>query len=766
MRQTIEINEDWRFYAENPLSQPQIVTLPHTISVTPQNCSGGRNLQAEVFYERELFIPQNQKEQKVLLRLDGAMGTATLFLNEKKVHTSYCGYIPIVVDITKEFNFGESNTLRVCVDNRDDATVPPGKAQDMLDFTYDGGLYRTASLTLMPLLHFTDPLLSETPAGGGVFAWSENISLEAATVCVRAELQNEMPLAQNVSLRCTLYDKANLPVAYANAQCHLLSNKTTTVSFSLNVDQPLLWSSETPSLYRLVCEVFQNNNNIDCFETNLGIRTFQFTYEHGLIWNGVPRCLSGANYHPTYPYIGNAVPENLLRRDVKKLRAIGVKNIRSHYPLPDAFLEECDQIGMTVIVSNPGWQWFQEGIFAQRLLNNMRNIIRWQRNHPCVLLWEPIPNESVVPMEFQKKIHDLVHSEYPFSDCYTASDHGPTDVSYRQYDPGMLEPGMVGYNPTKRYGAKSDYPVWIREYNDAPDNWEDQNCAWRTPRQWGDTAMLKAVERMLGQDSQCQTNHYLEVYQKENLCGYGIWPGIEHNRGYHVNPCWGGLLDLFRLRKFTAEFVDCQQDHSENGYKLFIANWWTDISPDDVTVFSNAQTVRLLHDGVLVEERFPESLGVKHPPFVFREVRKRYKTRNRSTLCAQALVNGVVVAQVVQQTPGTPAALKLEADLEGIPLKGSAQDIVAVHCHVVDKEGNLVPWAANEHPILFTVSEDATIIGDAFNGANPVYPKAGIASILIRSGKQLKKYTVCAQMLWPQGNLRVAISPDSLTISC
>lgn len=768
MRETINISQGWRFFvdSENVRFRQEIVDLPHTISITPENSSGGMNLQCKVMYERDLFVPREKREKKVLLRLDGAMGTAELFLNGEKIGVSYCGYIPIVVDITEQFIFGQVNTLCAAVDNRDNGQVPPGKTQDMLDFTYDGGLYRTASIILKPRLHFTEPLLSKTTAGGGIFVWSEKAGFEEAVVCVRAEIENETRSVQNFSLCCTLCHMDGRPVVSGGGEYSLCPGEVTTAALSMTVHRPKLWSPETPSLYKLVCEVLQDGERIDCVETVIGIRTFQFTYQQGLIWNGTPRRISGANYHPCYPYIGNAVPENLMRRDVKKLRKLGMKNIRSHYPLADAFLDECDRIGMTVIVSNPGWQWFQHGIFEQRVLENMRNIIRWQRNHPCIILWEPVPNESDVPMEFQKRLHELVHKEYPFADCYTASDHGPTDVSYRQYDPGMLEPGMTGYDATKRYGTKNDYPVWIREYNDAPDNWEDQGCAWRTPRKWGDTAMLKAVQRMLGQDPQCQTNHYLDVYQKRNICGYGIWPGIEYNRGYHINPCWGGLLDLFRLRKFTAEFMDSQQDSGESGYKLFIANWWTDISPDDVTVFSNAQKVRLFHDGILVEEREPEPIPVKHPPFVFRNVRKRNRTRDRSTLCVQALEDGIVVAQVAQRTPGTPAALKLEMDLEDIPFQSDAQDIVVVHCSVVDKDGTVVPRAADDHPILFTVSGDAEVIGDSSVGANPVFPKAGIASVLIRSGKKSKTWTLHAQMLWQGSNTRIRVSPDTLILSC
>ncbi len=66
--------------------------------------------------------------------------------------------------------------------------------------------------------------------------------------------------------------------------------------------------------------------------------------------------------------------------------------------------------------------------------------------------------------------------------------------------------------------------------------------------------MLRAVDRMIGKDPQCQGHNYIDMFTNERLCGYGTWPGIEHNRGYHINPCWGGYLDLFR-NKGEGEIV-------------------------------------------------------------------------------------------------------------------------------------------------------------------------------------------------------------------
>lgn len=765
MRNKLSLNSDWLFSIGKRGSTTDLkrVTLPHPLTVTPANSSGGRNLQSVAYYKRKVFLPKDKQNCRVLLTFEGAMGSSVLWVNDACVNVHRCGYTPFVSDITSYVKFGDFNVLEIEIDNRDKPDIPPGTKQSMLDFTYEGGIYRCAWITFLPQVHISDPILENLVSGGGVFVYTKSADSKIGVFGIQCHIRNSSQTDFEGTVHFSLFDEDNCIVSSNFQNISISYNSAVTYKSDISVQKPNLWSPETPYLYKLVIEVKKDNEIVDRECVCVGMRTFSFTIDKELVWNGESTQISGANYHAAWPCIGNAVPENLLRRDVRRLRGIGVKNIRSHYPFCEAFLDECDRVGMTVIVSNPGWQWFKEGSFAKQMEQNMREIIRWQRNHPCIILWEPVPNESKVPMKYQQRLHDIVKGEYPFSPCFTASDNGPTDVSYKMYDAGMLKPGMDGYSDDVKYSDKQEQPVWIREYGDWPDNWDDQNCAWRTPRYWGDTPMLLATQRMLGMDPQCQTRTYIEMLNNKSVCGYGIWPGIEHNRGYHINPCWGGFFDLFRLPKFTAWLFDSQQDAEEAGVKLYIANWWTDISPSDVTVFSNADKVKLYHDGQLVEVKEPENLSMPHPPFVFRNVR-RFRKRDRSLLTAEAVINGKTVAVVNQKTPGVPASLSLETDLQGIPFLSGGNDIIPIYCKVTDNDGNLVPFAGDDHLIRFTAVDGCEIIGNEFTGANPQYPKGGIATVLIRSLENAEKAVVKAELQWPQTVDRIAIKPDTLTI--
>lgn len=763
-KEVILINQGWSFKLEDG-SAEETVNLPHTVKLTPANSSGCRNFQGICRYSKQIYIPEEYNAKKLFLRFEGAMGTAVLYINGKEANMHFCGYTPFVTDITDLVNYGEDNELYITLDNSDDPLIPPGKPQRDLDFSYDGGLYRNVTLTVCEPLYVTDPILANEKAGGGIFVSYRNVSKKNADIRIKAQIKNEFAENKEYTAQFSIISPDGDILGKSIVESSLSSGGSEYLETVISIGNPKLWFPESPFIYSLQVALLLNGKVAYSDKTDIGIRDFKFTLNDGVIFNGKSRRFNGANYHQTWPYIGNGVPINLLERDLIKLKRAGFDNIRSHYPFSTEFVGLCNKIGFTLIVSNPGWQFCQPGIFLERAIQNMRDIVRWQRNNPCILIWEPILNESEMSYEVQKAFHDVVHEEYPFSPCYTASDYGPTDIAYNEYDPSMLGKGMEKYGLIEQKDT-TPRPMWVREYGDNPDDFYNQNAVWRSPRGWGDFPMVESVSRMIHKFDTFKkgNNQYIDVVNNKRICGYGIWPAISYNRGYHINPCWGGHLDLFRLPKFSYYFMQSQQDREKAGDVLYIASWWTEISPADVTVFSNAQKVRLYVDDTLVGEQSPDDIKVNHPPFTFKNVKRKYKSRERSALCAEALVNGAVVAEHSVKAPGIATHLKLEADFEGVELKADGSDIVAVRCYMLDCEENIVPIICDNHPIKFTVEGEGSIIGDSEIGANPICAEAGIATILVKSTTTVGEIKVTAEIFWKQ-NMWGAIKPAELIIN-
>ena len=117
-----------------------------------------------------------------------------------------------------------------------------------------------------------------------------------------------------------------------------------------------------------------------------------------------------------------AVGDAAQYRDAKKIKDAGFDYLRlSHYPPSPAFLDACDELGLVVMDCIPGWQYFdrESPEFAQLQLENCRQMMRRDRNHPCVILWEVSLNESWMTDSFIAASHAAAHREYPGDQCYT-----------------------------------------------------------------------------------------------------------------------------------------------------------------------------------------------------------------------------------------------------------------------------------------------------------------------------------------------------------
>lgn len=151
--------------------------------------------------------------------------------------------------------------------------------------------------------------------------------------------------------------------------------------------------------------------------TRVGIRLAEFRGKDGFWLNGKPfGQLVGANRHQDFAYVGNALPNSQQWRDAKRLRDAGCTIIRvAHYPQDPAFMDACDELGLFVIVATPGWQyWNKDPKFGELVHQNTREMIRRDRNHPSVLMWEPILNETRYPLDFALKALEITKEEYPY----------------------------------------------------------------------------------------------------------------------------------------------------------------------------------------------------------------------------------------------------------------------------------------------------------------------------------------------------------------
>ena len=780
-REVLSMNPAWRLYkgavagAEAVSfndAEWTVVSLPNGIEYLPTEASGCINYQGEVWYRKHFTPADALKGKKLFLHFEAIMGKSKVFINGKLLTEHFGGYLPVVVDVSDALNWGEDNVIAVWADNSDDPAYPPGKAQDVLDFTYFGGIYRDCWLIAHNPVFITDPNFEDEVAGGGLFVAYDKVSDVSAEVLLKAHVRNDSRKAFTGVVEYELQQPDGTQVAFLNDKVQVRPGKAITSKDKITVKNPMLWSPETPTLYNLIVRIRDREGKVvDGYRRRIGIRSVEFKGKDGFWLNGKPYegPLMGANRHQDFAVVGNAVPNSIHWRDAKKLRDAGLKVIRNaHCPQDPAFMDACDELGLFVIVNTPGWQfWNDAPEFAQRVYSDIRNLVRRDRNHACIWMWEPILNETWYPGDFAKNTRDIVDQEYPYPYCYSGCDSGARGKEH--FPVLFVHPSFDG----KSWGDKDANPkitYFTREWGDNVDDWSSHNSPSRVARNWGEQPMLIQAQHYANPSYTYTCYDALYRTPRQHVGGC-LWHSFDHQRGYHPDPFYGGLMDVFRQPKYSYYMFKAQRSPRteerlfETGPMVYIAHEMTPFSGKDVTVYSNCDEVRLtfLKDGKTYTYNKPVvKAGMPSPVITFPDVYdfmvdkavSRKKKQDEVLLRAEGLINGKVVATHEVHPARRPEKVLLWVDNEGVNLKADGSDFVTVVAAIADKNGNIK--RLNNYYVKFHVEGEGRILGDAGILANPAPVKWGTAPVLIQSTLKPGKIKLTASVLFEGSQMPVS----------
>ena len=770
-REVYSMNPAWRFHkgavegAETKEFNDKdwtVVSLPDGIEYLPTEASGCINYQGEVWYRKHFMPDAALKGKKLFLHFEAIMGKSKVFVNGKLLTEHFGGYLPVIADVTDVLDWNGDNVIAVWADNSDDPSYPPGKAQDVLDYTYFGGIYRDCWLIAHNNVFITDPNYENEVAGGGLFVAFGKVSDALAEVQLKIHVRNATKNPFSGRVEYMLLQPDGTEVARLSDKIQVKVGRATTVSDRMPVKQPMLWTPSTPTLYNLLVRVLDKEGNvIDGYRRRIGIRSIEFKGKDGFFLNGRPygKPLIGANRHQDFAVVGNAVANSIHWRDAKKLKDVGMEIIRNaHCPQDPAFMDACDELGLFVIVNTPGWQfWNDAPEFAQRVYSDIRNVVRRDRNHPSVWLWEPILNETWYPADFAKNTRDIVDAEYPYPYCYSGSDseaRGHENFPVYFAHPANMQDASKEIDPTKTY--------FTREWGDNVDDWSSHNSPSRVARNWGEQPM-----RVQAQHYACPyypvTSYDVLYKQSPQHVGGCLWHSFDHQRGYHPDPFYGGLMDVFRQPKYSYYMFMAQRPAVKNdrnagsGPMVYIAHEMTPFSGKDVTVYSNCDEVRLTFNKggkTYTYKKDKNRPGMPSPVITFPDVYdfmvdkafSRTQKQDDVYLLAEGLIDGKVVATHKVVPARRPEKILLWMDNEGTDLKADGSDFVTVVAAVADKNGNIK--RLNNYNICFSIEGEGRLLGGPGVLANPVPVKWGTAPVLVQSTLKPGKIRITASVLF------------------
>ncbi|VGO18099.1 glycoside hydrolase family 2 protein [Pontiella sulfatireligans] len=783
-RDVFNFNIGWRLLkgdaagAEKPDfddSDWAVVNCPNGLEYITSEASGSCNYQGPAWYRKHFKVDSDISDKLLKLHFEAVMGKCKVWLNGKPIGEHFGGYLPFTVNLSEHLNPEGENVLAVWADNSDDPTYPPGKPQTGLDFTYFGGIYRDVWMIATSPVYVTDANQANKVAGGGVFTAVTELTDELAELNVAVDIQNDFSKTAKVKAALTLLSPAGKKVAEEFQTLELKEGASGQVEKQFTVKKPKLWAPWSPELYRLEVKLTDKKGKaLDAVATRVGLRKIEFKGRDGLYLNNkpYPGKLMGANRHQDHAYVGYSIPNNGQWRDAKILKDAACDIIRAgHYPADPAFMDACDELGMFFITATPGWQfWNEDPIFEQRVYEDIRGMVRIDRNRPSIILWEPVLNETMNPGSFAINAHNIVHEEYPYPGAYTACD---IDVGGHE-----VYEVVYGHASSPEVYLKEERSVFQREFGSV----SGVNTPNRMNRAWGEAAQVMQAKQY-AESTLNKASWEMICAQPRQFVGGALWHSFDHFAGKHPRPFYGGITDAFRQDKYSYHMFASQRDVSETTEPMvYIAHEVAPFSSRDVTVFTNCEEVRLsVNGGYRVFQK-----QVKHPyrtkghnprTWETRDAKRVWATAQRTSmphpvvtfkdafiyedtmqrplksdgkpwpadLRVEGLIGGKVVATAIKKVPVNGEQIVLKLEDRGVPLTANGSDFVMVSAYTVDKSGSLVRY--QNESIKFEVSGEGEIIGDESIDANPRRMEWGSAPLLVRSTLKPGKIKIRASVL-------------------
>lgn len=626
------------------------------------------------WYRTRVFVPEGSLGRRVALEFEGVYRDADVFVNGFFVGNEPSGYLDQFYDVTEYLDYGAENVVAVRVD----ASMEEG-------WFYEGaGIYRPVRLHTYAPLHV---------GRHGVWAHT-TVDDDRATVYVDVTVANEHAEAQGYRTRLTIEGPDGSAVAtHEGARQSVEGLGQRTVTDTLAVAAPRLWSLDDPALHTAVVEVLDDDGAlVDRVRQPFGIRTVRFDPDRGFFLNGEHVVLKGTNNHHDHAGVGVAIPDALREWRLRRLKSMGANAYRvAHQQPAPALLDLCDRLGILVIDETRlmGTSDYH--------LSQLERLIRRDRNHPSVVLWS-LGNEewriegNVLGARIAERMQAFART-VDSTRIYTAAISGgwggtstvveaagvnyirqaDTDRQHAEY-PWQI---ILGTEETTTQATRGVYV-------------EDAAQAHLPPQEDGSS----------GGNAEVGWQHYAA---RPYAAGVFYWTGFDY-RGEPTPYGWPGIGSQFGILD-TAGFP-------KDSYH-YLRAWWTDepvlhVFPHwnwpgregetvEVRAHSNHDAVELFLNGESLGRQTMPTNGhlawdVVYQPGVLRAVGYR---------------DGEVVQETAVETTGAPAAVELEADRAAYAADG--RDVAVVTVRVVDAEGRVVPTAGDE--ITFHLDGPGRIIG-------------------------------------------------------
>lgn len=653
----------------------------------------------------------NIEDRHVELCFDGAMAEPVVYVNGKRAGSWAYGYAPFKVDITQYIKKGD-NRVDVSLHNVDESSR-----------WYPGaGLYRPVTLTVTDKVHL-DPWKTFvktqriTKVGTTKAVMSFDVALAGASKDFKGSL--ELSLIDN-----TTGEKKDM---------HDLRIDGKSFKGGFRVDNPKLWSPETPNLYTLKIALVDNDGkDLDNLSMRFGIRTIKVDSIHGFRLNGESRKIKGVCLHHDLGPLGAAVNKAAIIRQINQLKAMGCDAIRTSHNHPSQIqMDVCDSLGMMVMAESfdmwiyPKCKNGYARFFKDWSDKDITALVESNRNHPSVIMWS-IGNEIPEQGSYEGRLiaehlQNLCHKLDPTRPVTQGMDKAE-DALKSGFAQVMDVPGF-NYRVYKYDRNIKGLPCGFLLGSETASTVSSRGV-YKFPVEWGQAKEDK--------DGQCSSydvewclwsnlpeQDFMAMDDKPYTIGQFVWTGYDYlgeptpyDAYWPSRSSYFGIMDLAGLPKdryYLYRSVWNKQSHT-----LHVLPHWTwpgregKVTP--VFVYTDSPEAELFVNGKS-QGRVRKDKAVRLEPHPAQESwidptepdeARRYATRYRLMWPNVKYEPGelTVVAydesgnRVGEETVRTALEAKaLKLDMDRAELRKGVDDLAYVTVSLVDKNGTELPQA-------------------------------------------------------------------------
>jgi beta-galactosidase len=706
-RLVLPLNRNWRFSRtvvegahkrDFDDSGYERVVIPHTNVRLPWHSFDEKSYEFVSSYRRRFKLPPEARGHRVFVDFEGVMTASTVWINGERLGEYKGGYTPFSFDLTPHIDFDGENLLAVDVDSTERPDIPPFGYQ--IDYLTFGGIYREVALRIVPATFIEN-----------VFAKPKDVLTDHPGLDVDCYIQHLEASGESLSLQVVLRDGDRV---VEKSYQHLPSSPPTSepVVHTAHWDKLSsirLWDLAHPNLYTVDVILWRGPRLLDQVSRTIGFREAQFT-DHGFELNGKVIKLRGLDHHQTFPFVGQAMPGRVQRRDASILRNQLHCNIvrTSHYPQSRHFLDACDEIGLLVLEEIPGWQHIGDEPWKLISIDNVGRMIRRDWNRPSIILWGVRINESKDDHDFYVRTNALSH----------------------KLDPTRQTGGI-------RYFQESEFLEDVFTMNDFGFPLKPPNHSRYLNTEFvGHTYPTKTIDQVerLTEHTLRHARIHDQLASNPQYAGGIGWCAFDYNThgdfGSGDRICYHGVTDMFREPKPAAGFYKSQCDPAEEVVLEPAFHWArgdASVGFSKAVMCSNCDQIKLFIADELVATVDPDRKTFQHlkyAPFVVELGELFHKWGD---LRLEGYIQGKQV--IVKKFSGKGIDQKFTLLPDDTSLIADGADTTRVVLRVTDEFDAIRPFANDA--IKFELEGPAEMIGD-----NPFSVVGGTGAIWIRAQEQ------------------------------